>query len=61
MKKTSLFTTLMRGARRILFAHWRNEAKMKRQTHLRQKTREFPKAPNRQAHRMAIWRGYRGI
>ena len=61
MKKTSLFTTLMRGAYRILRAHERNQEKLRRQTHLRQKTREFPKAPNRQAHRMAIWRGYRGI
>ena len=45
---------------RRIFAHFKNEQKMDRQTHLRQK-RRLPKAPNRNAHNLAIWRENRGI
>ena len=60
-KHTTVYNILARIFFRNHKAEERNQEKLKLKTHRRQTTREFPKAPNRQAHRMAIWRQYRGI
>ena len=39
----------------------RNQEKLAKQTHRRKPKRTLPKAPNRRAHRLAIWREQRGI
>lgn len=61
MKRIRQYLLAMRAYFRALRAKWRNEDKLKKQTHLRQKRRRFIRPANVQASRTANFKRRYGI